>query len=90
MDSVLEILVLVRACLHRSSIKDSVTALARMGKDALSDVESWSTKLRASLPILSRSLFFLHPLREVRVVRRRTHHRTSVSPAGLISTYSRK
>lgn len=64
MGSALGISVVAYECLEYCSIKNVVSSLARMGNDPLSNVSSWSTTLKASLPILAKNpAFFVAALR---------------------------
>lgn len=59
MGSVLSISVVVCACSEYFSVKDVSIRLTRMSNDAISDAGSWSTTLRASVPVLAKGLGYI-------------------------------
>lgn len=58
MGGVFEISVVICACFDWFSIRNVARSLARMSKDDLNNVGSWSIKLSISLPVFAKVLAF--------------------------------
>lgn len=90
MGIVLEITLLVCACLEQCSVKDVVRSFAKVGIHAVSDVRSWSTRLRAPLLLLSRGLGSFGNVLSSQSGSKNALHGSSVGHLAHIQTYIRK